>query len=512
LNNIVKYAAENQAWRDKSNDLAKWAIAHLYARTDAYPEWNGQQWFCKKEPVTADHLAYHFRGSWTVGTYTIKPTEETCVYTAWDIDCHDETADKEENWKTAETLYHRLFALGLRPILEDSNGKGGYHVWVLWSEPLPAALALSFGRWIVQDAGVPVEVFPKQPSVGNGYGNQIRVPGHHHKREHWSRFWDGGFEWLENEDAVQLLLTHRPVSPERIPHRARSYVVPMAAAPQRPGQGADMDMGDDQWWKQYDGSLKTLDILELCGDRLTGRMSGSAHEVVCPWASSHTDGSDIAYMWEADGDKFPSYFCHHHHCKEKRLGDLLALYEPARVDECCAEHFGYNGHELDAAVEAIIQPAPAMPSLTALEVDPAATQAAPEVVPAATQTALKADITDIIEAEKRQDAQRAAKPKPKRAYKISELALLPKPIWHVRGMFTEQSIVILWGESGSGKTFLGLDWALTDAAISKDTHLQHQVIARLQGSPPPAPRKPAGSSAVSCPAAEPCRSWGVTIP
>lgn len=166
MSNLVKNGAENQAWRDKSNDLAQWAIAHLYARTDAFPEWNGQQWFCKKEAVTADHLAYHFRGSWTVGTYTIKPTEETCVYTAWDIDCHDLAADPDENWKTAETLYHRLFALGLRPILEDSNGDGGYHVWVIWDRPVSAALALSFGRWIVQDATVEVEVFPKQPQVG----------------------------------------------------------------------------------------------------------------------------------------------------------------------------------------------------------------------------------------------------------------------------------------------------------------------------------------------------------
>ena len=291
VNNIVENEAENQAWRDKSHDLAQWAIAHLYARTDAYPEWNGQQWFCKKEAVTADHLAYHFRGLWTVGSYTIKPTEDTCVYTAWDIDCHDETADKDENWRTAEILYHRLFALGLRPILEDSNGKGGYHEWVIWDRPVPAALALSFGRWIVQDATVEVEVFPRQPTVGNGYGNQIRVPGHHHKHDHWSRFWDGQESWLEGEEAVHLLLTHHPASPERIPHRARSYVVPMAAAPQRPGQGADMDAGD-QWWKQYGGNLRTLDILELCNDRLTGKVSSGWHEIVCPWADAHADGKE----------------------------------------------------------------------------------------------------------------------------------------------------------------------------------------------------------------------------
>ena len=139
-------------------------------------------------------------------------------------------------------------------------------------------------------------------------------------------------------------------------------------------------------------------------------------------------------------------------------------YEGSRGDKV-----RWNGHELDAAVEAIIKPAPAMPSpaatdatQTATEVDPAATPTAPEVDPAAIQAA-PGGIQDIIEAEKRQAAQQAAKPKPQRAFKISELALLPKPTWHVQGMFTEQSIVILWGESGSGKTFLGLDWALCTA-------------------------------------------------
>ena len=177
---------EKQAWREVADQLADWAITNLYNRLDAFPEWNGS-WFCKKEPLTKDHLACHFRGLWTVGTYTIIPGEDTCVYLAWDIDCHDTTADPATNWYFAEKLYHRLFALGLRPILEDSNGKGGYHVWVVFSQPVPAAIAMAFGHWIVQDSSFEIEVFPKQTSVGDGYGNQLRVPGHHHKDDHWPR-------------------------------------------------------------------------------------------------------------------------------------------------------------------------------------------------------------------------------------------------------------------------------------------------------------------------------------
>ena len=76
-----------------------------------------------------------------------------------------------------------------------------------------------------------------------------------------------------------------------------------------------------------------------------------------------------------------------------------------------------SGHDLDAAVEAIIKPAPVGP----------------------------------------QPSRR------KRAFTIGELSALPKRQWHVKGLFPERSNVILWGESGSGKTFLALDWSLCTA-------------------------------------------------
>ena len=53
--------------------------------------------------------------------------------------------------------------------------------------------------------------------------------------------------------------------------------------------------------------------------------------------------------------------------------------------------------------------------------------------------------------------------KKKRAYTITEAAMLPKPRWHVGGLFPEKSLVILWGQSGSGKSFLALEWSLSTA-------------------------------------------------
>ena len=63
----------------------------------------------------------------------------------------------------------------------------------------------------------------------------------------------------------------------------------------------------------------------------------------------------------------------------------------------------------------------------------------------------------------------APEPAPKavrrrRAYTINELVALPTPEWQVKGMFSENSFVVLWGAAGQGKTFLALDWGLSISA------------------------------------------------
>ncbi len=60
------------------------------------------------------------------------------------------------------------------------------------------------------------------------------------------------------------------------------------------------------------------------------------------------------------------------------------------------------------------------------------------------------------EAKKREKRQR-------RIYTIDELAAMPPPQWHIKGIFPQSSIVILWGQAGAGKSFLALDWGLCTA-------------------------------------------------
>jgi hypothetical protein len=51
-------------------------------------------------------------------------------------------------------------------------------------------------------------MFPKQPSIGRGYGNWLRLFGRHHTLDHWSRFFRRG-QWLEGGAAVRSILSLR---------------------------------------------------------------------------------------------------------------------------------------------------------------------------------------------------------------------------------------------------------------------------------------------------------------
>jgi len=95
-------------------------------------------------------------------------------------------------------------------MLIDSNGKGGFHIRMLFYRPVLSCHALAFGTWLASDyANFGVqrpEVFPKQAfPTGKRIGSWLRLPGHHHTRDHWSRVWDGT-TWLDGSAAVSYLL------------------------------------------------------------------------------------------------------------------------------------------------------------------------------------------------------------------------------------------------------------------------------------------------------------------
>jgi hypothetical protein len=237
-------------WADRAGNLAGWAWERLVNRADVWgaytpPERRGHGYVrpdgtAAKVPanytapsparhgrvlLTQEVLARHFRGRRhedVVGLHSTSP-ENGSRWAGVDIDWHGDGSNAPEvNLAAALGWFVRLTRLGFRPLLTDSNGKGGFHLLALFAEPVPTPKVFAFLRWLVADFGTyglagPPEVFPKQPRLDAGrYGNWLRLPGRHHSREHWSRAWDGS-RWLEGSACVDYLLGLRGDSAALVP-------------------------------------------------------------------------------------------------------------------------------------------------------------------------------------------------------------------------------------------------------------------------------------------------------
>ena len=169
--------------------------------------------YTAKRRLTPLSLAAHFaarcRGD-LVGLHVSSP-EETCRWVVVDLDAHGDADDPGANWKMAQAAHGAAKGHGFDALLLDSNGRGGYHLWIVFASPVSMADAWRLGRWLVRDFAAfglakGPEVFPKSPRLsGKRIGNWVRLPGRHHTRDHWTRVWDGE-QWLEGEPAIRAIL------------------------------------------------------------------------------------------------------------------------------------------------------------------------------------------------------------------------------------------------------------------------------------------------------------------
>lgn len=216
-----------RAWADRAGDLAAWAWGRLVNRADVWGAYlppdrraNGKSLTAPpvrargRVALTEAVLGRHFRGlrpDDLMGLHSTSPDNRS-RWGAIDIDAHaDGRADAEANQTAALAWFDRLAGIGFDPLLVDSNGRGGFHLWCLLAEPVPTAKVFGFLKWLTDDFGAfglaaRPEAFPKQPAIRpNGFGNWLRLPGRHHTFDHWSRVWNG-HRWLEGEPAVAHLL------------------------------------------------------------------------------------------------------------------------------------------------------------------------------------------------------------------------------------------------------------------------------------------------------------------
>ncbi len=203
-------------------------------REDTY----ARQWYTREQhrggytpvmaPLTPREIRNHLLGNETLGVYCLR-LDNTVNFMAVDLDITKSSLEaartdparaaliRHQLRETAQILQTQLQELGLPSILENSGFKGR-HLWVLFAEPQPAAVALVFGQLFLRmmtpnlPADFHLEFFPKQAETGNkGLGNLIKLPlGIHRRSGRRSVFLDNEGQTLER--AHEYLEQHPRVS------------------------------------------------------------------------------------------------------------------------------------------------------------------------------------------------------------------------------------------------------------------------------------------------------------
>ena len=214
-------------WSERATELAHWTMTNLVNRTDVWGRYLPTRYRIseagiKNNAITApfrdergkvflgvSSLEKHFRakeGGGVLGLHSAG-SDGSCRWFAIDIDLHDEddlSVTREGNFVAARKWYDKFVAMGMDPLLLDSNGKGGFHIWVIFDQPMMVNSVRKFVEQSVADFdrigldAVP-DMFPARYQH-NHYGSWLRLFGRHHSREHYTKVWndDPGLDdaWL----------------------------------------------------------------------------------------------------------------------------------------------------------------------------------------------------------------------------------------------------------------------------------------------------------------------------
>ncbi|MCA9126431.1 MAG: hypothetical protein KDB22_05070 [Planctomycetales bacterium] len=237
MNYIERIADE---WRQRAGELAEWTMRCMVNRTDVWGRYVAKKYReteegKKNHAITAPFrdergkvflntasLEKHFRTQLVSGVLGLHSTS-TDLSSRWlaiDIDLHDEdelSVTAEGNFVAARHWYGQLCERGFDPLLLDSNGKGGFHLLVIFEAPMSTHDVNRFGLQLVSDFAMrgldrAPEIFPGKPQWHH-YGDWLRLPGRHHTHDHYSRVYcDEAWaddQWLDGHDAIDRILATR---------------------------------------------------------------------------------------------------------------------------------------------------------------------------------------------------------------------------------------------------------------------------------------------------------------
>ncbi len=245
----TKHEIIGEEWHERAAELAEWAMQHLVNRKDVWGQYTvltpaerrreGKSYKAVTLPrvemrghdmVTIDKLTRHFgsrhhRKPQIIGLHTTSK-DGFCKWFGIDIDMHDDTkSDADDharrNLNGAVAWWKELQSRGYDPLLFDTNGQGGYHLWVLFAEPAPAidvyAMVKNMAeRWAENGLSEEPETFPKQPK-DDSIGAWFRLPGLHHTNYHYATVWSGDDwmedPWLSGNAAIDVIIGCMPGPP-----------------------------------------------------------------------------------------------------------------------------------------------------------------------------------------------------------------------------------------------------------------------------------------------------------
>lgn len=314
------HVREQAAWEKNAGRLAAWTLRRMANRRDAWGQYlpigeraANRKAVTKTGKLTKTLLERHFQGRDVgdiVGLHVTSPDNRSRTLTI-DIDHHGKTdrARHHANRKAAIRLYHRARDLGFTPLLVATNGRGGYHLTIIFSEPAATEDVWRFGHWLIRDweglglVEIP-EVFPKQPRLGKKlkFGNWVRLPGRHHTLPYFSKIWDG-HRWLQGEEAIRHILQTGGQAPCMIPEKARQCPSVTKKAPATKQDNAHRrrrttrTLSTPGAGRPIDRVLERLDHVQRCGDQWSAR---------CP---AHNDHNNSLSISETNDGKVLLY-CH----------------------------------------------------------------------------------------------------------------------------------------------------------------------------------------------------------
>lgn len=223
-----------------------------------------RQWIPLSQRVLMRHLKGEDEaGRDVVGVYPLLQ-DNTCCFLGFDFDCHDE--DSPFDWR-AEVAALRAVCeqVGIDALVERSRSGNGAHVWLFFTDPIPAKEARRFGECLLTHGAEYVNqktfisydrMLPAQDYMPEGgLGNLIALPLQGRAlRAGFSAFVDS--QWNPYEDQWAYLQGIRKLAPAFVKDMIRRW-----------GQHGDTGvlslMSDDetaQPWNSQDFILRAEDV------------------------------------------------------------------------------------------------------------------------------------------------------------------------------------------------------------------------------------------------------------